>query len=76
MPQASDELRGLMNARFGSDIDDAGPIKFLEDAGYKLNRDWTWTPKAGVSDLKGMTRDEFECHLFLVHEWDFGGLAA
>ena len=63
MPQASDELRSLMEE-----------MKFLEDAGYKLTRDWHWEPKPGVSDLKGMTRDEFECLLFLVHEWDFGGL--
>ena len=49
-------------------------MKYLEDAGYKLTKGWLWTPKPGVSNLKEMTRDEFECLLFLVHEWDFGGL--
>ena len=73
MPQASDELREEMKKRFGS-MDTEKPIKYLEDAGYGLTKDWQWKPKLGVSDLKGMTRDEFECLLFLVHEWDFGGL--
>lgn len=76
MPQASDALRDKMRDRFGSEVDESGPIRFLEGAGYKLNRDWTWTPKDGVASLGEMTRDEFECLLFLVHEWDFGGLAA
>ena len=74
MPQASDALREQMNQKFGDPVSDAGPIKFLEDAGYTLTREWQWEPKPGVTDLKGMTRDEFECLLFLVHEWDFGGL--
>jgi hypothetical protein len=75
MPQASEELRQQMQDRFGDSVDDAGPIRYLEASGYKLNRDWTWTPKPGVIDLKGMTREEFDCLLFLVHEWDFGGLS-
>ncbi|TIL38499.1 hypothetical protein [Mesorhizobium sp.] len=76
MPQASEELREQMRVRFGDSINDYGPAKFLEDAGYKMNRGWEWTPKPGVTDLKGMTRDEFDCLLFLCHEWDYGGLAA
>ena len=73
MPQASDELREEMEKRFGS-IDTEKPVKYLEDAGYKLRRDWHWEPKPGVFDLREMTHDEFECLLFLAHEWDFGGL--
>lgn len=76
MPQASDELRQQMKDRFGDAIGEEGPMKFLQDAGYVLTREWTWKPKQGVADLKGMTRDEFDCLLFLVHEWDFGGLAS
>ena len=74
MPQASDELRELMNKRFGDPVSEQGPIKYLEDAGYKLTRNWHWEPKPGVVNLKQMTRDEFDCLLFLTSEWDFGGL--
>ena len=76
MPSASDELRNEMERRFGDAISDSGPIRFLEDAGYKLTSDFEWEPKPGVRTLKDMTRDEFDCLLFLCHEWDFGGLAA
>lgn len=72
MPQATEDLRGRMRERFG-DIDEHGPQKYLENAGYVLARDWTWS-KPGVVDLREMTRDEFECLLFLVHEWDYGSL--
>lgn len=74
MPQASDELRAQMERRFGDPVDDTGPIQFLRNAGYTLNRDWTWS-KPGISDLAQMTREEFDCLLFLAHEWDFGGLS-
>lgn len=73
MPQASDELRGRMRAKFGS-IDEAGPMKFLTDAGYTLTRAWTWTPKPGVTSWAGVTYEEGECIDFLIYEWDFGGL--
>lgn len=75
MPSASDELRENMRVRFGDHIGDEGPMKFLRDAGYVLTRDWTWLPKEGVTSYDDMTPDEYECLLFLVHEWDFGGLA-
>lgn len=74
MPQATAELQQLMKERFGDPISDAGPIKFLEDAGYKLMRGWQWEPKTGVKVLKDMTQPEWECLLFLIQEWDFGGL--
>ena len=73
MPQASDELRALMERRFGDPVSDEGPIRYLRQAGYTLNRDWTWS-KPGVEALGQMTRDEFDCLLFLIHEWDFGPL--
>lgn len=75
MPQASDELRALMKERFGSETDDAGPSKYLTDAGYVLLPGFVWQPKEGVVTLKDMTRPEFDCLLFLVHEWDYGTLA-
>jgi hypothetical protein len=73
VPQASDELREEMNRRFGDPISEQGPIDFLRSAGYTLHFDWTWS-KPGVNDLRDMTRDEFDCLLFLIHEWDFGSL--
>lgn len=73
MPQASEHLRAQMVQRFGS-IDTHGPEQFLKDAGYELQPGWTWAPKPGVKELRDMTRDEFDCLLFLVHEWDYGSL--
>lgn len=71
MPQASDELRMTMMRRFGS-MDTVGPEDYLKKAGYSLTSDSQWRPKAGVVYYKDMTRDEFDCLLFLVHEWDYG----
>ncbi len=51
MPQASEELRECMNKRFGDPVLDTGPIKFLEEAGYQLTRDWRWIPPEGVADF-------------------------
>ncbi len=75
MPQASQELTDRMIERFGEDrYLEEGPIQFLKDAGYTLSRSWEWK-KEGINSLNDMTRDEFECLMFLVHEWDYGGLA-
>lgn len=73
MPQADDDLRERMVARFGN-IDAAGPREALKAAGYKLRWNWTWAPKPEVKTYRDMTRDEFECLLFLAHEWDYGHL--
>lgn len=74
MPEASDELRERMRLRFGSATSDEGPSRYLTDAGYVLQPGFLWRPKPGVKELRDMTRDEFECLLFLVHEWDYGSL--
>lgn len=71
MPQATPELRHVMLVNFGSEVGDEGPIKFLENAGYVLNRNWTWkrpTPFIAPTELEAL------CILFLIEEWDFGGL--
>lgn len=73
MSSASSELQNVMIERFGS-IDDSGPINQLQNSGYKLTKEWLWQPPEGVSTYRDMTRSDFECLLFLVHEWDFGGL--
>lgn len=72
MPSASPELRALMAKRFGS-LGDEGPMRFLLSRGYSLGRDWQWS-KSGVSSVGDMQRDEYETLLFLIHEWDYGGL--
>ncbi|PZR89752.1 MAG: hypothetical protein DI537_20325 [Stutzerimonas stutzeri] len=72
MPQASEELRSKMMKRFGS-MDTPGPEDFLKQAGYKLNAGWAWVPKPGVTQYRDMSRAEFDCLLFLIHEWDYRG---
>ncbi len=50
---------------------DSEAMKFLEDQGYTLNRDWTWTaPKT----YHNPTKRETDALLYLIQEWDFGGL--
>ena len=74
MPQTSRELWLKMEARFGPDSYDAGPIKYLEDAGYTLTRKWAWEPKPGVIVAAQMAEDELDCMVYLIEEWDFDGL--
>jgi hypothetical protein len=64
MPQATDELRkewGVMDDR---------AIKFLNDRGYKLTRDFHW--KKPHPNMKP-TAKELRAIEFLFQEWDFGG---
>lgn len=69
MPQASSELQAEMEKRFGS-LDTEGPEGYLKARGWRLNRDWTWSKK-GTDNVGQVPRDEFDCILFLVHEWDY-----
>ena len=70
MPTASPELRN----RWMSEEDAGGDqtaMTFLNDRGYRLRRDWTWltpTPDHVI------TEDEDSAILFLMMEWDFGGV--
>lgn len=75
MPQAAADLSARIIARFGS-IGDSGPMRFLTDAGYRLRGDFLWEAKPGVTSNSDMTEEEWDCLLFLVQEWDFGGLAS
>lgn len=75
MPQASEELRQMMvDFGFGDPVDENAVTAFLESAGYKLDRGWCWIPKQCVSTYSDMTTKEYACLLYLVHEWDYGGL--
>lgn len=72
MPQASDELQGLMKTWFGDYVDDQGPMRFLYSHGYELTKGWQWklpVPHHSVSCY------EWICIVFLVQEWDFGAIA-
>jgi hypothetical protein len=76
MPQASDELRDYIIEKFG-DIDCGAPEQFLEKKGWTLANDgsWTWSkPGFNRNNLDDIPEDEWLCILFLVHEWDYGGV--
>lgn len=70
MPQASDELRGLMDKLFNNGgINDHEPTEFLKSRGYKLRSDWQWELPSTDHHI---TEQEELCLRFLVEEWDFG----
>lgn len=48
-------------------------IGFLEGAGYKLLRGWTWQLP---SPAHVITDEESRAINYLIWEWDFGGVAA
>jgi len=74
MPQASDEDRNEMIRRFG-DISDSGPTQYLQDNGWTLHDDWTWShPNYSRACYNAIPQTEWVCIIFLVEEWDFGGL--
>ena len=66
MPQATDELREEWDGP-----DDQKAMGFLRDAGYVLNRDWTWSSPEG----REPTEKEWSAIDFMFQEWDFGGWA-
>lgn len=68
MPSATDELRNKMNTYFGDSIDEQGPMKFLRDNGWKLDRNWVYhTPTFSYE----ANEKEIDCITFLAQEWDF-----
>lgn len=66
MPQATDELRAKMVARFGT-IGDDGPWEFLKSRGYTMDHFYISIP----SPLRKITEDEGDCIDFLCDEWDW-----
>lgn len=71
MPTASDEERGLMQKWFGDAVSEQGPMKFLESHGFELSKAWEWKLPTKYHQISCY---EFACIIFLVHEWDFGGI--
>jgi hypothetical protein len=60
-----------MERWFGDPVDEGGPIRFLEAHGYTLLENWCWRKPVPSHTVSG---EEVECIMFLIHEWDFGGL--
>lgn len=70
MPQASDDLRALMEQWFGDPVSDEGPTNFLQSRGYVLERDWIWKLPTPSHTIRN---EEYKCMAFLIDEWDYGG---
>lgn len=64
MPQASEELRSKMRARFDS-IDIFAPLQYLKNSGWSESKGHLSPPNAPITD------DEWECVDFLCEEWDY-----
>jgi hypothetical protein len=65
MPQATEELRAEWPGH------DQQAMAHLEAAGYRLERDWTWTrPQPGHQP----SERDWSAIRYLIDEWDFGGL--
>lgn len=71
MPQASDELRDLMEKYFGDPISETGPLAYLESKGYREEGNGFITPPAGFVEFDDSREKEWHCVMFLIHEWDF-----
>lgn len=72
MPSSSDRQRDLMTKWFGN-CDTSGPEAFLVSHGFELTRRWMWLPPVPAHNL---SNDEKECIIFLIEEWDYGGVAS
>ena len=73
MPSATQELSDKMTEYFGDGVSEFGPINYLQSQGYKLTRQWTWEHDT-IDEYDQMEQKAYDCLLFLVEEWDFGGL--
>ena len=71
MPQATGEDHALMELWFGDPILDHGPIEYLKSHGFMLTPQWEWLPPVPHHSVSCY---EWRCVLFLIREWDFGGL--
>jgi hypothetical protein len=70
MPQASEELRAKMEVYFGDPIDDGGPRRHLLANGYK-EVGGSWVRPDRYSNLSDIPQKDWDCLVFLVHEWDY-----
>lgn len=63
MPQTSPERRSRWT--------DETAIEFLKSRGFKLGRDWHWRMPEGRIEV---TEREDDAIIYLIEEWDFGGV--
>lgn len=76
MPSADPELVKKVENYFKTDEPvslDLHCSKYLKEQGYKEER-FQWHPKEGVKTYDDMTQQEYDCLLYLITEWDWGGL--
>lgn len=71
MPSASDEMRALWGGQDGVGEDKAE--SYLKAAGFTLTRGWLWEHPTKKT-YESLTEEEYGAMLFLVQEWDYGGL--
>lgn len=70
MPTASDEQQAPIIARFGG-LDDGPVLHYLAECGWTYTREHTFTHPL-FTDLSQIPTDQWECIVFLRHEWDYG----
>jgi hypothetical protein len=73
MPSTSQEMIDWMCNYHGVNIDDRVARAYLEQKGYALTKDWFWLPPIGVT-LQNMPEEDYKHVLYLIEEWDYGGL--
>ena len=73
MPNTSQEMIEYMQSKHGDEFDDNIAVQFLKSHGYKRTKHWEWIPPNGVN-LQTMHQDDYLHMLYLIEEWDFGGL--
>jgi hypothetical protein len=69
MPQAPDWLRESWGGKQG--VGDDKAIEYLESKGYTLTGDHVWNKP---NEEHKVTKEENQAILFLMMEWDYGGI--
>lgn len=69
MPSSSEGLRQKWGGSHGIGEDKAEG--YLQSRGYRLTKDWFWIKP---SHDHVMTDEEVEAIIFLIEEWDYGGV--
>lgn len=72
MPSSTPELQKAWGGHNG--LDSSKATEFLTNRGYSLQRNWMWVAPAHVRTLDDMAIEEYDAMLFLIQEWDYGGL--
>lgn len=73
MPSASQEVIDYMGSYHGPGFSDSTAMGFLEERGFILTESWEWIAPDGKT-LETIDQDEWMHVLYLIQEWDFGGL--